>query len=180
MRVISGQWKGRALLVSPKFNGRPTTDFAREGLFNVLQNQLDWDGLNVLELFAGTGAFGIECASRGDVKVTALELSRLHVDWIKKNYEHFGIKTNSVFVQDVLKYLGNNSQPTYDLIFADPPFDLTQLSDLPEAAIPWLNQNGIFVLEHPKSYNFELHPGFVKEKKYANVHFSFFKGPELS
>lgn len=176
MRIISGKYKGRSLLVPPKFKGRPTTDFAREGLFNVLQNQLDWDSTSVLDLFAGTGAFGLECASRGCAALQAVEKEYLHVDWIRKNFRHFEVQRAEVFQMDVLKFIQNYQGDGYDLIFADPPFDMPELDRLPEWILQhnMLRKDGVFVLEHPRQYQFEHVSGFVKMKKYANVHFSFF------
>jgi 16S rRNA (guanine966-N2)-methyltransferase len=169
-------YKGRSLLVSPKFKGRPTTDFAREGLFNVLQNQVDWDNTAVLDLFAGTGAFGIECASRGCTSVQAVEKEYLHADWIRRNYRHFEMAKAEVFQNDVFKFLQQYGGDGFDLVFADPPFDLPELDRLPALVMEGriLRNDGVFVLEHPKQFQFDDFPGFVKMKRYANVHFSFF------
>jgi 16S rRNA (guanine966-N2)-methyltransferase len=176
MRIISGKHKGRSLLVSPKFKGRPTTDFAREGLFNVLQHQVDWDSTSVLDLFAGTGAFGLECSSRGCASVHAVEKEFLHVDWIRKNFRHFEVQKAEVLQMDVFKYIQNYQGPGFDLIFADPPFDLPDLGRLPELVYQnkLLRPYGLFVLEHPRQFDFATTSGFMKMKKYANVHFSFF------
>jgi 16S rRNA (guanine966-N2)-methyltransferase len=179
MRIISGQHKGRTLLVPSNFKGRPTTDFAREGLFNVLQNQVDWEGLRVLELFAGTGAFGLECASRGTEDILAVEVQHLHVEWIRRNFVHFEVPKAKVIQQDVFKFISQYSGPGFDLIFADPPFDLPLLPQLPmlvtESAL--MPSGGLFILEHPKEFRFETQVGFVKTKQYANVFFSFFEFP---
>jgi 16S rRNA (guanine966-N2)-methyltransferase len=176
MRIISGRFKGRSLLVPPKFRGRPTTDFAREGLFNVLQNQLEWESTHVLDLFAGTGAFGVECASRGCATIQSVEKEFLHADWIRKNYRHFDLPAAQVFQGDVFKFIQQYQGQGYDLVFADPPFDLPELDRLPQIILEkgLLREGALFVLEHPKQYNFEEFAGFQKMKRYANVHFSFF------
>lgn len=177
MRIISGRHKGRTLLVPPNFKGRPTTDFAREGLFNVLQNQVHWEDMRVLELFAGTGAFGLECASRGAEDILAVEIQHLHVDWIRRNFVHFEVPKAKVIQQDVFKFITQYNGPRFDLVFADPPFDLPSLAQLPTlvADSAMLPSGGLFILEHPKEFHFETLEGFVKTKQYANVFFSFFE-----
>jgi 16S rRNA (guanine(966)-N(2))-methyltransferase RsmD len=179
MRVISGKFKGRSLLVPGQFKGRPTTDFGREGLFNVLQNQMAWEETRVLELFAGTGAFGVECASRGARQITSIEIHSLHTTWIRKNHDLFEMKGARIMQMDVFKFLKNETTETYDLIFADPPFDLAGVEQLPDLIQQggWLQPNGLFVLEHAARLKFDDHKGFIKSKKYANVNFSFFEFP---
>lgn len=180
MRIISGKLKGRSVLVPKNFGGRPTTDFAREGLFNVLHNLIDLQGLRVLDLFAGTGAFGLECMSRGATSARFVELSPLHVKFIADNIRHFELKNALVTKGDVFKSISSIHEK-FDLIFADPPFDLDALDKLPDMILKsdLLAEHGIFVLEHGRNQEFSQHPFFLQHRKYSNVHFSFFS-KELS
>jgi 16S rRNA (guanine966-N2)-methyltransferase len=177
MRVISGKFRGRSLLVPGQFKGRPTTDFGREGLFNVLQNQVQWEELRILELFAGTGSFGVECASRGARDITSVEIHSLHTTWIRKNHELFEMQGARVIQLDAFKFLKNGMTEKFDLIFADPPFDQPGIEQLPQLIQEggWLRHGGLFVLEHATLRKFDDALGFIKSKKYANVNFSFFE-----
>jgi len=159
--------------VLKKFNGRPTTDFAREGLMNILHHMLDMEGATVLDLFSGTGALGLECASRGAGIITAVEMQAAHVMKIKKNHQKFQVRGNAIKA-DVLTWLKQNTT-TFDLIIADPPFDFNQMLELPDLSLKHLNEDGLLVLEHGKEHTFETHASFIKMRKFGHVHFSFFK-----
>lgn len=176
MRIISGSLKGRSISVPKNFKGRPTTDFAREGLFNVLNHLVDFHQMDVLDLFSGTGAFAIECFSRGAEHVTCVDMQSLHVKFISDNFKQFNIANGVTTKQDVFKYIQQSSRK-FDLIFADPPYDLQRLAELPDLIFKQglLHDGGLFILEHPKQHNFEQHPHFLQEKRYSNVHFSFFR-----
>jgi 16S rRNA (guanine(966)-N(2))-methyltransferase RsmD len=175
MRIISGTLKGRSIDVPRNFKGRPTTDFAREGLFNVLNNRVSWDGLRVLDLFAGTGAFSLECFSRGAQSVLAIDMQPLHVRFINDNFRNFEAFNAHAIKQDVFKWVPTANEK-FDLIFADPPYDIPGLTKLPslilEAEI--LDSNGLLVVEHGKRTDFSGQTGFLFEKTYSNVTFSFF------
>lgn len=175
MRIISGSLKGRSILVPKNFKGRPTTDFAREGLFNVLNHLVEFDSMAILDLFAGTGAFGIECLSRGADSVLCVEKQPHHIKFISDNFNHFGLKNGRALKMDVFTFLLKETTK-YDLIFADPPYDLNRLMELPNIIFErgLLYEEGIFILEHPRDFKFHEHPHFFQEKKYSNVHFSFF------
>jgi 16S rRNA (guanine966-N2)-methyltransferase len=173
MRIIGGIYKGHPIEVLKKFNGRPTTDFAREGLMNILYHMVDMDGIRVLDLFSGTGALGLECFSRGASFVTSIEQQATHVMHIKKNHQKFEVK-GLVVKADCLVWLKQNTT-TYELILADPPFDLVQMKDIPNLCQSALSEEGLLVLEHGKEHDFESHPAFIKMKKFGHVHFSFFK-----
>lgn len=173
MRIIGGIYKGHPIEVLKKFNGRPTTDFAREGLMNILHHMMDMEGATVLDLFSGTGALGLECASRGAGHITSIESQAAHVVHIKKNHQKFNVKGNA-FKADALTWLKQNTT-CFDLILADPPFDWEHLPELPEYCLSYLNEEGILVLEHGKEHQFENHPAFLKTKKFGHVHFSFFQ-----
>jgi len=175
MRIISGQWKGRRLNPPKNITARPTTDFAKESLFNLLQNRIQIEGSNVLDLFAGTGSISLECASRGALDVTAVELAHTQQNYIISACKLLGIRNVTVIRGDVFKFLPSCHQK-FDIIFADPPYALEKLPTLPDLIFEYdlLAEGGIFVLEHSKNNEFSQHEHFVEERKYGNVHFSFF------
>jgi len=176
VRITGGDWRGRRLGTMKGFNGRPTTDFAREGLCNLLRSRVDLDGAVVLDLFAGTGIVGMECASRGSASVTAVELDKRAVGFIKSTYKEFGFEKFVVVSTDVFKFLERSSMK-YDFVFADPPYDLSRIREIPSEvkAAGVLAEDGLFVLEHGESVSFEGDEGFVERRKYGHVNFSFFK-----
>ena len=176
MRIISGKLKGRHVLVPKNFKGRPTTDFAREGLFNVLHHLIDLSQADVLDLFAGTGAFGLECLSRGARSATWVEAQPLHVKFIRDNLQHFQLEHGQPIKSDVFKYIATCTQ-TYDLIFADPPYLMDRLADVPSLILEKiiLRPEGLLIVEHPKQFDFQHIPSYHQTKKYSNVHFSFFR-----
>ena len=176
MRIISGQWKGRRLNPPKNITARPTTDFAKESLFNLLQNRIQIEGSNVLDLFAGTGSISLECASRGAQDVTAVELAHTQQNFIISASKQLGAKNLTVVRGDVFKFVPSCGTK-FDLIFADPPYQLDKLPTLPDLIFSHdlLAEGGLFVLEHGKSNSFAEHPHFLEERKYGNVHFSFFK-----
>ena len=136
---------------------RPTTDFAKESLFNLLNNRMDFEGIDVLDLFAGTGGIGIECISRGAREVTAVEIAHVQQNWIISCCKQLGIKNLSVIRGDVFKFLSACKQ-RYDLIFADPPYALEQLPTLPDLILKSeesiLKEDGWLVIEHGKDTDF--------------------------
>jgi 16S rRNA (guanine966-N2)-methyltransferase len=176
MRIISGTLKGRTIAVPKNFKGRPTTDFAREGLFNMLGHLMPLHGAHVLDLFAGTGAFGIECLSRGAETVLAIEQQPLHVKFIQQNFDLFGFDNAEAIRDDVFRFLGK-AEGDFDLIFADPPYDIRKLDELPDLilAAEILAEDGLLVIEHGRNIGFEAHPQFKQSRQFSNVHFSFFK-----
>ena len=176
MRIISGKWKGRRLNPPKNITARPTTDFAKESLFNLLQNRIQIEGSNVLDLFAGTGSISLECASRGALDVIAVELAHTQQNYIISASKQLGADNLTVIRGDVFKFVPACHEK-FDLIFADPPYALDKLPTLPDFIFDngILAENGIFVLEHSKNNNFQEHPRFVEERKYGNVHFSFFR-----
>ncbi len=179
MRIIGGKLKGRRFSPPAAFSARPTTDQARENLFNVLNNVLDFESQNVLDLFSGTGAMSYEFASRGCPAVIAVEQTYRHYAFIKRCVDEFSLTGQITPVRaDVFKYLKQNKQ-AHTLIFADPPFDHLRLETLPSAVVTstHLAPEGLFVLEHGPHRNFETFPGFWQLRKYGKVHFSFFRLP---
>lgn len=176
MRIISGSHKGRTIAVPKNFKGRPTTDVAREGLFNMLGHIMSLNGANVLDLFAGTGAFGIECLSRGAATVVAVEQQPLHVKFIQQNFDLFGFTSAGAIRDDVFRFLAK-STGSFDLIFADPPYDIKKLDELPDLIFQSgrLSEDGLLVLEHGRNSDFTGHPKFMQNRQFSNVHFSFFR-----
>lgn len=177
MRVISGIYKRRRFDVPYTFKARPTTDFAKENLFNVLSNQIDFeDGIHALDLFAGTGSISIELVSRGCNHVVSIEKDRDHFNFICKVMDE--VKTDKCFPVrgDVFKFL-RSSHERFDFIFADPPYELPGLETLPDLIFQqnMLKEGGLFVLEHGKKNHFEEHPHFVEKRVYGSVNFSFFR-----
>ena len=175
MRIVSGSLKGRRIQAPTNLPVRPTTDFAKESLFNVLNNHVDFDGLNVLDLFAGIGGISYEFASRG-ASVLSVEINPKCADFIKQTAEHLHIKNLTVMRTDVFAYIAKTRQ-TFDLIFADPPYELPTIDLLPSLIFEYklLNPNGLFVLEHSEKHNYSGVPQFLELRKYGKVHFSFFR-----
>ncbi len=177
MRIVSGKLKGRRFSPPPSFKARPTTDQARESLFNILNNFLDFEEQTVLDLFGGTGAMSYEFASRGSISVTTVEKSFPHFKFIKTTSEVLGLSDEIRIVKsDVFKFLQKDSN-TYSLIFADPPFNLPDLAKIPELVMNsgLLNREGLFILEHGPDQNFDNNPLFQQKRNYGKVNFSFFR-----
>jgi len=176
MRIISGQFKGRRLQVPTNITARPTTDFAKEGLFNLLNNRIDFEGIDVLDLFAGTGSIGIEFISRDAKSVISVEQNERHSAFIRKVCGELKITNLSLIKTDVFKFI-DTCHSQFDMIFADPPYELEQLAQIPDLIFTkkLLKEEGLFVLEHSSKNNFEQHPHFVDHRNYGNVNFSFFQ-----
>ena len=176
MRIINGHLSGRRPVVPKNLLARPTTDMAREGLFNILRNRLDFEDCRVLDLFSGTGIIGYEFASLGCRDITCVERDRFHCAAIRKNFELLDIHTIRLIETDVFNFLKKEVHP-FDFIFADPPYDHPQLISLPSLIIGKnrLVSDGWFVLEHGPDKSFTDLPGFTEERHYGKVHFSFFK-----
>ncbi len=178
MRIIGGRLRGKTIMPPQGYKARPTTDFAKEGLFNILNNEYEMEGLQVLDLFGGTGAISYEFASRGASMVYCVEMLPANAGFIKTTAAKFEMKNLTVVRHNVFEFL-EICREKFDLVFADPPYALEDLAALPDKVFSQdiLHPGAYFILEHPEEYNFENHPKFVKEKKYGNVHFSFFEMP---
>lgn len=176
MRIISGIYGGRRLSPPKNITARPTTDFAKESLFNLLNNRMDFEDIDVLDLFAGTGGIGIECVSRGAREVTAVELAHVQQNWIIQCCRQLGIHNLTVIRGDAFKFI-YACRVQYDLIFADPPYALEQLPTLPDVlfAQEMLKPEGWLVIEHGKDVDFTSHPRHIETRQYGSVHFSFFQ-----
>lgn len=177
MRVISGIYKRRRFDVPHTFKARPTTDFAKENLFNVLIKYIDFeDNITALDLFAGTGSISIELVSRGCDRVISIEKEPAHHSFISKIMRE--VKTDKCIPirGDVFKYI-RAGREQFDFIFADPPYDLKELESIPDLIFEknLLKEDGILVLEHGKQNNFEDNPHFLERRVYGSVNFSLFK-----
>ncbi|WP_462266145.1 16S rRNA (guanine(966)-N(2))-methyltransferase RsmD [Mucilaginibacter sp.] len=178
MRIIGGSLKGLRLNPPRNLPVRPTTDLAKEALFNILQNQAELEGIRVLDLFCGTGNLALEFASRGAAAVTAVDRSMQCVNYVKDTARQHGLTQITTFKADVFKYLQMETD-TYDLIFADPPYDLSRIPDLPKVIFEkgLLKPEGVLIVEHQSMQNLSNHPAFVEQRKYGHSSFSFFRHP---
>ncbi len=176
MRIIGGKYRGRRIIPPSGFKARPTTDFAREGLFNILNNRIDFETVNVLDLFSGTGSISYEFASRGAASVHLVEKDIKHIAGIRHIIKDMGFENIKPVHIDVMAYLKTCSVK-YDMVFADPPYDLSWLKELPDLVMDSdiINENGFFILEHPRGLNFNNHRLFFEHRNYGGVNFSFFK-----
>ncbi|MEA1875837.1 MAG: RsmD family RNA methyltransferase [Bacteroidota bacterium] len=175
MRIIHGEHSGRRITIPKQLRARPTTDQARENLFNILMNRYDMTNIRVLDLFAGTGSISYEFASLGCPEVICIENDRFHVAGIQKNCETIGLNAINVIRTDVFRFLSKPNRQ-FDIIFADPPYDLPILADIPTLVLNSgsMVQNSLFILEHGPSNNFKENSSWQETRKYGKVHFSFF------
>ncbi len=177
MRIVNGKFKGRRFTPPANITARPTTDFAKEGIFNVLANNyFDVEGLDVLDLFAGTGSISLEFVSRGAASVTSIEMSERQLAFIHKLVADLRVTNMRVCRMDVFRYLKSCGKQ-FDVVFADPPYQMNDLSTLPDLIFEHqlLRPEGIFVLEHGRDNSFEAHPHFVEHRVYGNVNFTIFR-----
>ena len=175
MRIISGKYKGRVLAQNKKLKARPTTDKAKEALFNILNFRIDFEGIKALDLFSGTGNISFELASRGVAEITAVELQSDHVKHIYRLNTDLGTDVN-VIRGNVFAFLKKTTNK-FDIVFADPPFDLENFeavyAALHESGI--VNEGGMLVIEHGSRINFTKCPNFAETRNYGKVNFSFFE-----
>ena len=175
MRIITGQYKGRHFDIPRSFKARPTTDFAKENIFNVLTQYVDFDGAEAIDLFSGTGSIALEMASRGCRQVVSVEMDRDHHRFISECVKKLGAPIIPIR-GDVFRFIKSCRQQ-YDLIFADPPYALEQLPQIPNLVIgrQLLKDGGIFVFEHGKDHDFTQHPNFMEHRQYGSVNFTLFR-----
>ena len=176
MRIISGTYRGKVISPPKNFKARPTTDFAKEGLFNILNNIIDFPEIKVLDLFSGTGSIGFEFASRGADFVEMVEKNHHHYEFIRDTIQKLGMNNARVIKTDVFTYIDHIKQ-SFNLVFADPPYDMEGVETLPGKILPSgiLQPSGLFILEHSKKAEFSSFPDFFDARTYGGVHFSFFK-----
>ena len=175
MRIITGIYKGRHFDIPRSFKARPTTDFAKENIFNVINGYVDMEGANALDLFAGTGAITFEFLSRGCKEVTAVEKANVQSAFIRKVAAELGEKNLNLIKGDALKFAATSIKK-FDIIFADPPYDLPEFEKVATTVLNsnMLKPNTIFILEHSKAYDFSGLPHFAEHRVYGSVNFSIF------
>ena len=175
MRIIAGKLRGRRLNPPQSLPVRPTTDMARESLFNILNNYVDYEDCSVLDLFAGTGAMSFEFVSRGARDVTAIDIHTQCVEFIRQSALQFAVSNLRAVRADVFDLL-KRANRSFDIVFADPPYAAEGLATLPDLVFSGnlLTEDGIFILEHPREYQFEDHPHFWQHRNYGKVNFTFF------
>ena len=176
MRIIGGKYKGRRIVTPANLKVRPTTDFAKEGLFNVLANKIDFEGITVLDLFSGTGGISYEFVSRGAAQVHLVEKNYNNFSAIKKVINELELPNIKPIHIDVTAYL-KTCNIKYDLIFADPPYYLKWIDEVPDLVLnaDILNAGGLFIIEHSANQNFSNTPFYLEMRRYGEVHFSFFQ-----
>lgn len=175
MRIISGTHKSRQIKPPAKLPVRPTTDMAKEALFNILVNNFDLESVFVLDLFAGTGSISYEFASRGALGVTSIDTELRCVDFIRNTAANLNFEAVLAFRADVFKFL-QNCQNTYDIIFCDPPYDLEGVEVIPGvvAQKKLLKPEGWLIMEHSGKRDYSDVEGFKQKRKYGSVNFSIF------
>ncbi len=175
MRIIRGTYKGRRFEIPHALKARPTTDFAKEALFNILDNRLNYEELSVLDLFSGTGSIGLEFVSRGARTVYCIEQYAVHTRFIRSVVEKLGIQNLRLIQGDVYQYIHRHPQ-VFDVIFADAPYNDPRLMELPDLIFEagLLKPGGLLVVEHSKLQHFDMHPHWEETRVYGSVRFSFF------
>ncbi len=176
MRIISGKYRGRMINPPKNLRARPTTDFAKENLFNVLTNLVDYEESDVLDLFAGTGSISYEFASRGARSITSVELNAVHYNFIRSTARELGAENIFAVKANAFLYL-KSCHKQFDIIFADAPYDLEGAEEIVELVLNGnlLRDGGIFIFEHSDRKNFENREYFWQLRSYGSVNFSFFK-----
>ena len=176
MRIITGKYKGRHFDIPRTFKARPTTDFAKENIFNVLLQYVDFEDATALDLFSGTGSITLELLSRGCAQVVSVELDRDHHRFICECIKSLKDANALPLRADAFRFL-KSCKMQFDFVFADPPYALKELPTLPDLIFEktLLKPDGVFVLEHGKNYDFSQYPHFVEHRSYGSVNFSLFK-----
>ncbi len=179
MRIVGGSFGGRRFSPPARIPARPTTELAKEGLFNMLNNSIDIEGIKTLDLFGGTGSISYELASRGATDLTLVERDSVTIDFIKKTTKELGIENILQIIRsDVFKFM-KVCTDKFNFIFAGPPYALQNIDDLPLQVFEkkLLLPGGIFVLEHTPRNDYQKHPNFSRMKNYGTTVFSFFTQP---
>ena len=176
MRIISGTYRGRMITPPRNLRARPTTDFAKENLFNVLGNIVDFEELDVLDLFSGTGSISYEFASRGARSVTSVEINSVHHNFIRQTARDLKFENFYAVKANVFLYLKSCAKQ-FDLIFSDAPYDLEGSEEVIKTVMErdLLREDGFLIFEHSKDKDFSQHENFWQLRSYGSVQFSFFK-----
>jgi 16S rRNA (guanine(966)-N(2))-methyltransferase RsmD len=183
MRIISGNFRGKKITAPSGLPVRPTTDFAKEALFNVLNNRFYFDEISVLDLFSGIGSISLEFISRGSNKVVSVDSEIKCVKFLEETVKKLQVEDKiSIHKNDVLQFLKKNHLGEFDVVFADPPFDFEpeNYNRIIQLVFEnsWLKKEGVFILEHSAGINFDAHPQFRQSRKYGNINFSFFESAQ--
>ncbi|MDG1849832.1 MAG: RsmD family RNA methyltransferase [Flavobacteriales bacterium] len=179
MRIISGSHKSKRITAPKNLPVRPTTDMAKESLFNILNNRYYFDEITVLDLFSGTGNISYEFASRGTEQILSVDKNFHCVRFIEETASELGFNAINPIQADVFEFLNKHSQK-YDIIFADAPYDMEGLNEIIQLVFEKkiLSDYGMLIIEHPKEQNFEDQINFTEKRRYGNVNFSFFEHPK--
>lgn len=179
MRIISGKFKGRRLTAPKSIPARPTTDYAKESLFNILSNEISWEETAMLDLFAGIGGISIEAISRGAKSVLSVDNNYHSIRWISQMSTDLRVSNLQAVKAEVQSWL-NKTEHQFDLVFADPPYEYEHYQRLITSVLEKTMMNeGLFILEHRQNISFEEHANFVEDRKYGEVKFTFFRNTEL-
>lgn len=176
MRIVAGSHRGRIIAPPAAFKARPTTDFAKENLFNMLGNLYQWESISLLDLFSGTGSISFEAASRGVERVLSVESNSAHQRFIAKTARELGLSAVQSIRSNVFTFLKSSFNESFDIIFADPPYDMEDLRSIPQLILDKgiVSQQGVLIFEHSSDYNFSDAAHFRQCKRYGSVNFSFF------
>ena len=176
MRIISGKCKGRVITPPKNLRARPTTDFAKENIFNVLGNLIDFEGIEALDLFAGTGSISYELASRGAAGVIAVEINTVHYHFIRATAAALDLQAIHPVKANVFLYL-KSTEKQFDLIFSDAPYDLEGAETVVDLVFgrSLLKKEGLLIFEESGKHDFSAHPHFMQTRSYGSVHFSIFR-----
>lgn len=176
MRIIAGKFKGRRLQSPQGTKTRPTSERVRESVFNLLKTRCPPEGAHVLDLFCGTGAFGLEAISRGAEHVVFIELERRALRAAIVNAASLGVEEQCRFLRrDAMRYLKGRVGLQFEIIFADPPYDLEGVEDIPSAAVALLRPNGIAIIEHDIRHRFDSHPCWIESRSYGRTIVTIFR-----
>lgn len=175
MRIVGGKYRGRVFSPGKSFKARPTTDMAKESLFNVLQNYIDFETIRALDLFSGTGSISYEFASRGCTDVTAVEINPMHLQFMREVIEKLGEKHIRLVKSNAFVFAKRINEQ-FDLIFADPPYDHPKFAGVADLIFKnnLLKEDGLFIIEHSAQFDYSDHPNFKELRQYGSVHFSLF------
>ncbi|MBL7965205.1 MAG: 16S rRNA (guanine(966)-N(2))-methyltransferase RsmD [Flavobacteriales bacterium] len=176
MRIIGGKYRGRRIHPPKEMLARPTTDFAKEGLFNMLHHSVPLEGIRVLDLFSGTGNLAVEFLSRGAEQVVSVERDRVLFGYMQQLARQLGESNWHMVKADVFAFLATH-RATYDIVFADPPFEMEGIERIPTLVLEGglLEKDGLLIVEHSERTSLKLLPGFVKNRSYGTINFSFFQ-----
>lgn len=176
MRIISGKYGRRRFDVPTNITARPTTDFARENLFNVLTNLIDFEGMTAVDLFAGTGAVSFELLSRGCAAVTSVEMAQTQLAFIRKVSGILGCEGHRIVKGDAFRFVENASSAV-DFVFADPPYNHPRFAEIPALILKsqLVKEGTLVVVEHSQAHDFSTLKGFIDHRAYGSVNFSIFQ-----